>query len=187
MFTDVMIDLETTGIRPDRTAIIQMAAIKFNLAERTVDNNFFDKALWIPKGRFWEESTRMWWSQQKANVLPEIMQRMEEPRAVLQSFVEWAGPRNELRFWSKPTHFDFVFLAGYLDDFDLVNPFDFREATDMRSYLRGLCAPEPFSEIQVPFVGDAHNALYDTLHQIQVLFAHADAATPKVVEGTVCE
>ena len=181
-YTDCMVDLETTGTLPDRAGIIQIAAIKFNLETREVDTEFFDRCLWLPKWRSWDEGTRTWWGQQRPDILRGIMVRQEDPHVVMREFVEWVGERNQLRFWSKPTHFDFMFLSSYCNDLGVTNPFDFREATDLRSYMRGLYAPEPLQELSVPFIGDAHNALYDTLHQIQVLFAHCDDARPKVIE-----
>ena len=79
-FYDVMVDLETTGTSPDETAMIQLAAVKFNLAEGTVDStDMFNRCLSIPPKRFWDEGTRQWWGQQKREILLDIYARMEDP------------------------------------------------------------------------------------------------------------
>ena len=70
----VMTDIETTGTSPDHAGVIQISAIKFNLIEKTVDNQFFDRCLWLPSGRFWEEDTRAFWSKHP-RVLQEIIGR----------------------------------------------------------------------------------------------------------------
>ena len=175
-YPDVMVDIETTGTRPEMTAIIQIAAVKFSLAEGTVGHKFFDQSLMIPPSRFWDEGTREWWLSDKADILQGIYSRMRDPKTVLEEFVAWVNDERDfsqpLRFWSKPTSFDFAFISSYLHDFELGNPFHFREATDMNSWIRSRFFPEdaPPIEKELDFVGDAHNALQDTLHQVKVLF-----------------
>ena len=173
-YTDIMIDLETTGTQPDRTAILQIAAVKFNLETREVCPEFFDRCLTIPKHRFWQKDTMEWWGKQKRGVLNDIMSRAEPYRDVINQFADYSYQNPGLRFWSKPTTFDFMFLASYFSDEDLINPFHYRVATDMNSFLKGLHYPNPAPEIQVDFSADAHNALNDTLWQLKTLFAHLD-------------
>lgn len=185
-FTDCMVDLETTSTLPDRGAIISVSAVRFNPKTRDVDPHFFDRCLFIPPTRGWSESTREWWLNQKRSILQDIWRRMEEPAVVWRDFCDWAYPVGSLRFWSKPSHFDFNFVSSYCHDYDLVNPFDFREANDLRSFLRGLYFPDPVPDLRVEFDGDAHNSLMDVLHQIKFLYAHLDHAdVPKLVEGEV--
>ena len=177
LFTDCMVDIETTGTSPDRGAILQISAVKFNLAERKVCHKFFDKCLSIPPHRGWDEDTRAWWNRQKPATLKEIMARQEPYRDVVQQFAQWAYQTPSLRFWSKPTTFDYMFVASYMKDENLFNPFHYRKATDLRSYLDGMYAPEGLKdgfESEVEFTGEAHNALADTLHQLKVLFHYVD-------------
>jgi hypothetical protein len=175
LFTDVMVDIETTGTMPDRNAMIQLSAVRFNLAEGTVDPDIFNRCLWIPTHRFWDEGTRRWWMDGKKDILRSIMDRMECPRVVLQDFIQWAGPTNSLRFWSKPSHFDFNFLSSYCHDLELTNPFSFREANDMNTFLRCLYFPERVPSLDIPFEGEAHDAIWDVFHQIKTLLAHHQA------------
>lgn len=176
-FTDVMVDIETTGTQPNRSAMIQLAAVKFNLETQEVSNNFFDRSLEIPAWRSWDEDTRTWWNKQP-DVLKSIMAKSEDPGLVMRDFADWAiqvgGPN--VRFWAKPTTFDYMFVSSYLKDFKQPNPYDFRQATDLNSYLRGLYHANGHSDIdrtgEPALQGVAHDAIYDTLHQIKVLFHH---------------
>lgn len=175
-YTDIMVDLETTGTRPDRSAVIEIGAVKFNLAERTVSPNTFNRCLKMPRNRHWDESTRAWWYKQ-GDVLQNILARGEDPKLVMSDFVDWVNPRQgPLRFWAKPTTFDYMFISSYLNDYDQpVSLFDFREATDMRSFFRGLYHPHPIDTSHEPvFQGVAHNAIIDCLNQIKLVFHHAD-------------
>lgn len=179
LFPNIMVDLETTHTLPDRGAILQIAAVRFNLEDRTVDaEHMFDRCLDIPPSRHWSEATRHWWSQQKHETLKQIRLRAEPHALVMLDFIRWAADTptggEPLRFWSKPAHFDFNFISSYCHDLKIPNPFHFRVATDMRSYVRGLYAPDEPPNIVVPFEGEVHDAIFDTLHQIETLFAFAD-------------
>lgn len=178
IYQDVMVDIETTGTQPNRSAMIQLAAVKFNLEDFTVSPNFFNRSLSIPAWRYWDEDTREWWSKMP-DVFSSIMQKAEDPAIVMRDFADWSiqinGP--PLRFWAKPTTFDFMFVTSYLKDFKQPIPFDFREATDMNSYLRGRYAPNPIDRSDEPKMsGTAHDAIHDSLHQIKVLFYHEQKA-----------
>lgn len=181
-FYDIMVDVETTGTDPSHAAIIQLAAVRFNLEERTVDStNMFDRALTIPPGRFWDESTREWWGRQKRDVLMGIYSRMQDPATVMSEFADWVGytPDQPIRFWAKPTSFDFTFVASYFNQFGIPNPFHFRWATDVNSFIRGLAGDSSVETFRVDFQGDAHNALIDVLNQISAVFQAADHYQPR--------
>ncbi len=174
LYPDVMVDLETTGINKSHTAIIQIAAVKFNLAERTVCPDVFDRCLLIPSNRYWDEGTRGWWSK-IPNVLQGIMNRMEDPLEVLKGLIQFAE-RGDRRMWAKPTHFDHAFLEDYFSSYGLQIPFAFYNAKDMNSFITGRYFPEdaPKWDKVLPFEGDKHNALHDCFHQIEALFRATD-------------
>ena len=168
-----MVDIETTGTSPDRNAVIQIAAVKFDPYEGTVDSDFFNRCLLIPPNRFWDEDTRGWWLK-KPEILRSIFARMEPAEAVLRDFYAWATAGESLCFVAKPLSFDFPFIASYFTDFGggLRMPFDHRKGRDLRTLLAGLSFPEaPFDERTVEFIGEAHDALPDTLHQVRVCLA----------------
>lgn len=172
-FTDVMVDLETTGTRPDDHAIIQICAVRFNIHTMEIDHSFFNECLLMPPTRHWDEGTRNWWSK-RLSTLHSIQARMRDPREVIPEFYRWVteGQSNEIRFWAKPLSFDFPFVSSYMNEFGPAQCFNFRIARDLRTFMAGLTFPyDMFDESSVPFEGTEHDALFDTLHQIKVLFA----------------
>jgi oligoribonuclease (3'-5' exoribonuclease) len=170
---DVMVDLETTGTLPDRNAIIQVAAVQFNLLTGEVfAENMFNRCMMMPPHRSWDEGTREWWARQDENVYASIMSRAEFHKEVISDLVDWARPAGSLRFWSKPSHFDFNFLASYFHDEGYANPFEFRQANDMNSWIRSRYFPDAPPEVPFTMDGSAHDALFDVLHQIKVLMWH---------------
>ncbi len=180
------VDIETTGTSPEHSAIIQIAAAKFNPWTREIKHNFFNRCLLIPADRKWDESTRQWWAKQP-DTLRGIMNRMECPRVVMTDFYDWImeEPSSSILF-AKPISFEHPFLTSYFQKFDFPMPFDFRVGRDMRSFIAGLSHPgEPFDEKSVSFEGTEHDAIFDVLHQIKVLFAalnHKDS--PDAVSGS---
>lgn len=179
-WTDVMVDLETTGTQPDLHGIVQIAAVKFNLVMREVCPIVFDWAVELPYGRSWEEGTRDWWlrDEGRRNHYGELAKRMKPAEEVLDHLVNWLGG-HPMVFWSKPTHFDFMFMQSYFKQFGRKMPFHYRTANDLNSFLRGLSHPNKpaFNEynVEVPGNGMAHDAAHDNLVQIQMLFKNLDA------------
>lgn len=172
-YPDICVDLETTGVRPETTNIIQIAAVRFNLETRQVDPNYFDRCLLPIPSRFWAEDTRKWWSTMP-DTLDGIWSRMKPAIPVIEEFVQWVGP-NRPTLWAKPSHFEFPFLASYFNDLGVLNPFHFREVNDQNSWIRGRfhpVAPPPI-EREIEFVGTPHNALHDVFHQIKTVFKAA--------------
>lgn len=177
-YNDIMVDVETTGLNSVDNAMIQLAAVRFNLKERAIDtSSMFNRCLHIPPRRYWDEGTRSWWGQQKRSILEEIYSKMEDPKTVMQDFANWVGytPAVPNAFWAKPVTFDWGFVASYFSDFEISNPFHFRYACDANSYIRGMAYDPRVETFKVPFEGgDAHNALYDVINQINMLFKAQD-------------
>ena len=180
IYTDVMVDIETTGVNPDRNAIIQIGAVKFRRDTREVCPNFFKASLTMPKWRSWDQGTLQWWSKQK-EVLNSILVAQRPYQDVMDEFQTWLvdpleSARN-IRFWSKPTHFDYMFISSYFSDLDMINPLSYREATDLNSFIRGAYHPNPVDmELEQSIVhnGAAHDGLEDCFYQLKLLFAHLD-------------
>lgn len=179
-YPDVMCDTESTGLCPDRNGLIQIVAIRFNLAERTIGHDFFNMCLTLPNHRFWDEDTRAWWLKNKRDILMRLLAQGQDPATVMRALRAWTKS-DDLTFWGKPTHFDHSFVSSYFKDCNVANPFHYRKANDMNSFIRGRYFPEPQEDHQweweLPFDGPKHDALYDSLHQIKTLFAVMDDTT----------
>lgn len=186
LYHDVMIDIETTGTNSEKNGILQISAVKFDFESGEINTDFFDRCLHLHPGREWDMNTRQWWVKQ-GNVLQEIQGRAEDPYTVVRSFYDWLlkdwpTDRSEgLQFWSKPTHFDYTFLVSYLKMFGMDMPCHFRFARDLNSFMAGLSGKATHPEFEVPMEGAAHNALFDTLHQIQLLMLAKKSTTQGVI------
>jgi hypothetical protein len=170
-YTDVMIDLETTGTSRDHSAVIQIAAVMFNLHDFSIHPVFFNECLTIPGNRYWEESTRQWWSKMP-DLLKGIYSKMREPRVVMEEFYWWlGGTGRNMRSWGKPSAFDASFIESYFREYGPAQPLHFRGYRDLRTFIHGVTYPYEFDENSVPFEGQAHDAIFDCLHQIKLLRA----------------
>lgn len=172
---DYMIDLETTGVNSEENAIIQLAAVRFNLDTKEIDTKVFNGCMTLPVGRYWDEGTREWHMHpDREKTLIWILQNSEDPAIVMRRFFDWVTDGSAICpkvFWAKPTTFDYTFVASYFRQFGLMMPFHYREANDLNSYIRGRGHRDvnKFWKGIEP-VGDAHNALHDCFYQIKGLF-----------------
>ena len=172
--TDIMVDLESTGTNPSYNAIIQIAAVQFNYKTGEI-GPVFNRCLSIAPNRYWDEGTRTWWGKQNKDVFDGIVSRMEPPEPVLRDFLTFATtdvPNGGLRLWAKPIHFEFPFLESYFSQFGLPNPFHYRVARDLNTYLAAMAGGvehQDMEHIEVPT--NAHDALADVVFQLKLLFA----------------
>lgn len=176
-YLDVVVDLETTGTQPEHTNIIQIAAVKFDLASGSVDPNVFNRCLFPSPNRFWCEDTRNNFWSKYPDQLEGIYARMQDPRRVMQDFVAWAGYGGSLRLWAKPTSFELPFISSYCREYEVQNPFHFRFAMDQNTFIRARHFPEPppAYEKEIEFVGKVHDALDDCFHQMKAIAACYEA------------
>lgn len=168
---DVMVDLETTGTDPHNSAIIQIAAARFDYKTCAVGQSFV-VSLHMPETRFWSEDTREWWMGQ-GEVYDEIVSTAIEPEAGWNAFADWmimSGGDRANRLWAKPLSFEYPFLQSYGRLFGRPLPIHYRDCVDLHSFTRGLRGDPGANPIdkQIPFDGDAHNALHDVFHQIKI-------------------
>lgn len=173
-FPDVMVDVETTSTSPDRGAILQLGAVRFNKDTQKIDHDMFNRCMTIPPTRHWGDGTKEWWASQRQDVYEDIIARAEPPEIVMKAFFDWSCEWPNPTFWAKPLSFDFPFTAGYFRDYGYQNPYHYRKARDLNSYVEALHYPERVPEVTPSDLGPAHNALNDCLMQIEHLFQHIE-------------
>lgn len=178
-WTDVMVDLETSGLNPQLNGIIQLSAIKFNLKEKLVGPVFNRFPMLLPQ-RLWSEDTRYFWRVQNAEVYAKIVAAQEPAEQVFRAFFDWIAadpqpPKTGIQMWAKPTHFDFPMLTSNMAQVGLPNPLHFRYTRDLNTYMAALNGNGDHTEWEedVPFPqnGLPHDAFYDNVWQIDQLFA----------------
>lgn len=172
--TDIMVDVETMGLNPHTSGLIQLAGIKFNFDQREI-GDVFDRCPAPLPFRGWHNGTREFWLEKNREVYNQIMLRTEDGPKVFHDFVDWVtsdAPEGGYRFWAKPLSFDWGFVASHLEQLGLPMPFPFRIARDLNSFAAGMMgsAEHPGLDELVEFKGDKHNALHDNAFQIDMLF-----------------
>lgn len=170
-FDCIMVDIETTGLRPDRHAIIQIAAVPFSVDRQEISESYFDMCLRIPSTRGWQETTRDWWHGTNLPLLKEILGRAQPAQHVMQcfrNFLSELAPKT--RFWGKRS-FDWQFIESYFHDTEVGNPLSYKNAIEVESFMQGLAFPNPMPNVRPEFEGIPHHAYWDTKHQIRTLFA----------------
>lgn len=169
-YTDVMVDIETTGLQPDAAAIIQIGAVPFRYDDLKIDvANMFKRSLSMPKTRYWSDGTDRFWLEQNKEVYFKIMADCLPWEQVMREFHAWSVARPGIRFWCKGLNFDWSFLSSYYLNMNMDMPYDFRQAKDLRSFISGLYGTSEYKEPEFDRVGDYHDALSDCLNQIKLL------------------
>lgn len=172
VMTDIMVDIETTGTNPAYNAIMQIGAIQFNYDTGEI-GPVFNRCLAMAPNRFWSDSTRTWWSKQRKDTFNSIIDRMEDPGTVMRDFAAYANLGGEgLRFWAKPTIFDYTFIESYCEQYGMAMPFSYRTTRDLNTYLAAMAGGanhQDMEHIQPP--ANAHDALADCVFQLKLLFA----------------
>lgn len=184
-YPDLMVDIETTGLQPSRSAIIQIGAVPFNFHTGDIDaKNMFKVALSMPMKRCWTDNTEKFWKVDNAEVYAQIMASAQPWREGFMSFYRYACLQENARFWCKGLNFDWNFIEEYCRDLDLDMPFNFRQAKDLRSFIAGMNGEALFEDPYVERVGNHHDALSDCLTQLkQLLKTKAETCQSSVVSN----
>lgn len=177
LYDSIMVDIETTGLNPVHSHILQLSAVRFNMADKTIDHeNMFNRTIMpIMPHRYWDEGTREWWLDTNPELLGKIINGGDLPENVFRDFkvfVEQTKADEPVRFWSKPLSFDYPFVDSYFKQLNMGIPFRYYRAVDLNSFIlgRGHRNAQEFAG-EVPFDGEKHNAIFDVLYQIKLAFS----------------
>lgn len=161
--TDIFLDLETTGVNPNTSAVFQIGAVKFNFSTCEIGETF-KISLKMPKNRYWQEDTRKFWSS-RLSLFNEILKDEVDTETGFKQFIDWVNKDTiNPRAWSKPLSFDLPFIASYCEQYNVVNPFNHWDHRDLRSYMMAYYGEElPKLDMKAGLV--AHDALSDALNE----------------------
>ncbi|HDF2343774.1 TPA: 3'-5' exoribonuclease [Morganella morganii] len=177
-FKHLMIDLETMGNKPD-SAIVAIAAVPFDMVSGVTDDALFYEVIDLRSSEKYggsiDADTVLWWLGKSENARCEITnstKMIDLPVALtrLNSFTfEFCEER--VQVWGNGSNFDNVILRTAYENCE-INPFwrhwndrDVRTIVELGRNA-GIDPKKDF-----PFVGEAHNALDDALHQVNYVVA----------------
>lgn len=179
-FKDFMIDVETTGLVPGRHAMIQLSAVAFDFAtQRVLTETFYDSYLTIPPWLSFSTETLQWWLSKNKNVYDHICANQGDCVKALDGFVQFVNAfKSDERpnFWMRRP-FDWMFVENYFKDFEMPNPFNYKNVIEMTSFMKGVNLCDTMPRVDVVNQGDAHNAYWDCVNQVNLLFACINQAT----------
>lgn len=189
-FNHFMVDVETTGTRPDLNHVVEIAAIAFDYDTREQHPEPFIIKL-TKQGqpnRVVEASTIEWWKRQapavRLGVFENFIRQDLRLADQLREMHDWvfrvSDPNKPKIFWAKPVSFDYMFLQGLFKDAQVDFPFPaFWLTNDMRSHCMGLVAPfgASYEEVEEEYHSykpprtNAHSSLADVQWQLDWLKA----------------
>jgi len=168
---DLMLDLETMGVKPN-AAIAAIGAVFFDIETRTISNGFYiqiDLASSVKYGGGKiDPETVIWWMQQGEDARAQITAGDCSINVALNEFrlyIESNSSVENVRVWGNGAAFDNVVLRSAYEALCIRAPWDFRND---RCY-RTIKAMHP--EVTIPFEGTRHHAIHDARHQARHLIA----------------
>ena len=163
MITNIMIDEETVGTKPN-SSIIALGACKFDL-DLGISETFYeviDIADSLKNGFDVDGDTIKWWLTQSESARQAVAKQGKPVKEVLKSFKQWCGTDNK-QVWGNGSDFDNVLLTNHYHKFNVVPPWKYWENRCFRT-MRG-----SFKEVELDNVGTHHNALDDAIWQANYL------------------
>ena len=163
---DVMVDIETTGVRPEKNGILQIGAVIFDLNTGYIEpfEESFSRNVDMPGHLCWDLSTYNWWQTKNKDNFYRVMQNTVPLWQVLVEMGEKFGSPCT-RFWAKGPHFDFAFIEASYKDANLSSPFNYWLVRDMRTYITTLLGEDHEYDLGT-YIKNAHDARMDCYQQI---------------------
>lgn len=159
---DLMVDLETFGTT-NNSVIIQIGACYFNRHTGEIGNKFLmniDAQSCLNLGMEVEGSTLYWWLQQSEEARKSLLENKVDIKTALLKFKRFAQYAKNL--WSDE-NFDFPILKNAYDKAGIVFPVHYTGMRDLRTIVDvGKIDKKSYER-----VGIYHNALHDSIHQVQ--------------------
>lgn len=170
-FTDLMIDIETTGKNPG-CAIIQIAAVPFNINTGEISENTFCVSInlegQILNGLNVDEETINWWKVTNEDLFKKLSFNNNdciEVAKLFESYFRSIEDYSNVRVWGNSARFDIGILYGW---YKILNK-DFKPFwnTWKERDVRTLSSLDEKIKMNTVFEGEKHNAIDDCKHQIK--------------------
>lgn len=177
-FKHLMIDLETMGNKP-ASAIVAIAAVPFDIATGAVcDTAFYevvDLRCSVEHGGKIDADTVLWWLDKSDAARKEITDSEKATAMpVALNGLRWFISEHcddGVRVWGNGVCFDNVILRSAYENCGMVPPWQHWHDRDVRTIVELGRHAGIDPKYDYPFVGEAHNALDDALHQVNYVVA----------------
>lgn len=175
-YTDLMIDIETTGRTPG-CAIIQIAAVPFNINTGEVSINTFkmsinlDHQLKSGKGFTYCKNTYKWWMNENPLLFKKLSKsnnKYNQVSSEFQKYFKSLKDNQKIRVWGNSNRFDLGIIEGW---YKKAIGFKFEPFwnTWLERDVRTLASLDDKLKRSTKFVGTKHDAIDDCKHQIKYL------------------
>tara|TARA_R110000822_G_scaffold302649_2_gene426987 strand:+ start:36069 stop:36629 length:561 start_codon:yes stop_codon:yes gene_type:complete len=171
-YTDVMIDIETAGRNPG-CAIIQIAAVPFNMNTGVVSKNTFTMSINLEhqfKNKFsYCPNTLRWWKKENYTLFKQLSESKNLYAHVgseFQKYFKSLKNHKEIRVWGNSNRFDLGIINGW---YRRAIGFEFQPFwnTWLERDVRTLSSLKPSIKANMKFKGTKHDAIDDCKHQIR--------------------
>ncbi len=175
-YTDLMLDIETAGKNPG-VAIIQIAAVPFNINTGEISKNTFSKAINMQHqldNKFnFDLSTLTWWRKTNNKLFKKLSESPNKYNIVGKEFQKYFNSlegNKDIRIWGNSARFDIGILNGFYRRAIGYNFKPFWNTWKERC-VRTISDLKPDIKSNMEFVGEKHNAIDDCKHQIKYCVA----------------
>lgn len=179
---DIMLDLETLGLDPNESPLIQLSAVAFNITNGEVLAEF-NEGVHHEDSIIVDPSTLKWWLETNADLLSRLMHgNNHSEKRVLQLFADFVSSfRNsdtDIYIWGNGIIFDNAFIKQRCKYYGIEYPISYRNDRDVRTYVDAYMnrlysdleynRMKKNSQLSVPNF-EEHNAIHDCLAQINLV------------------
>lgn len=177
VYTDLMIDIETVGRTPG-CAIIQIAAVPFNINTGQISTNVFkmsinlDHQLKSGKGFTYCPNTYKWWMKENPKLFKLLSTSTHKYNQVGSEFQKYfrSLPNNQkIRVWGNSNRFDLGIIEGWYKK-SIGFKFEPFWNTWLENDCRTLSNLKPLIKKNLKFIGTKHDAIDDCKHQIKYCY-----------------
>ena len=185
MITNLMCDLETTGVSPG-CCILSIALVPFN-TDMALDSFYetISHKKSLDAGFVDDSDTLKWWDKQKPALQEEAFSGIRDPKSVLESvafYMQTLGEPKEIFLWGNGKDFDNVILTESFKKLGIKQPWHYR---NNRCY-RDLAAAYPM--FPKPENAELHHALQDAMtqakHATQIILGASRGVPPVFPKGS---
>jgi len=161
---EAMVDIETLGTEPG-CVILSIGATMFDPRGQGHGDTFYcniDVGSSLEAGFTFSESTLKWWGEQSRQAVDQLGSDNVAIHSALIAFDKWYRAQKPTKFWCQGLSFDVPILEAAFKKFDMTPPWKFWTARDTRTAY-DVCG---FNDKSVKREGTYHNALADSIHQV---------------------